>query len=442
MNEKEINTNNYYIKYSDDKYNKDLYCENVTDNPNFVCKNLLVIELYRLKLYNKLKKKLIKLIKEYCDINKLKYDNKQSNENKFSININFFIDIYSIIIIKMENKKDVLFNDISPFKKSNIEEYLINNKCINIDKIHTDLTIKLLPKMDEHYIRYYKRLLRLRKKLFSIKYKINYEIIDQIVLLSLELDNEYIERLKFKEIKYRKKIKIPLHVFNHLIKLFNNRVMNDYISTEILDDIVIEYIYMIYIRYMIISNGNNQASIMPSFKKLLKEKLNIKVELFGSPINTSMTTFGSLFYDIEWVFGSIGNYFNTKIIKGYYEINPPFDLCLINNVLNKSLNELNEANNNKNSLLFLLIIPLSYFKIKNFPNELNKYVTFDKILSKEEFPYIRYDRKFKNTKVSAIVDTRIIICNTSYISSYVNTNITDFSKLLKLWITKKTIKNN
>ena len=56
-----------------------------------------------------------------------------------------------------------------------------------------------------------------------------------------------------------------------------------------------------------------------------------------------MTNFGSIFYDIEWVFGSFGNYFNTNILKGYYEANPPFDICLIKNMFDKMVLELDKA---------------------------------------------------------------------------------------------------
>ena len=223
MNEKEINTNNFNIKYNDNKLNTDLYCENITDNPNYICKNLLIIELYRLKLYNKLKRKIIKIFDQYCEKKKIVLESKQLIDKVF------LLDILSLIIMNYSNKEDVFFDKKSPFTKSNIEKYFQKDKCLNIDKKIIEIVINIFPKLDEHYIRYYKRLIRLRNKLLSIQYQIKYEIIEQNAIITLQLDDEYINRLKFKEIKYRKNIKLPLHIFYHLIKLFNNRIMNDYI---------------------------------------------------------------------------------------------------------------------------------------------------------------------------------------------------------------------
>ena len=210
-------------------------------------------------------------------------------------------------------------------------------------------------------------------------------------------------------------------------------MLNNYLSNEVLDAKVIEYIYMIFNRYSILSSGNNQASLLPSFKKLLKEKLNIKIELFGSPINTSNSSFGSIFYDIESVFGSLGNVFRTNIIKGYYELNPIFDKCIIDTLILKCTNELIESQKKSNKLLFFFILPISYFKYSNLPDQLNEFIKFSIILEKNDFPYIRYNRNYTRTIVSPIVMTQLIICHTSFISNYVKFNVINFKKLLDAW---------
>ena len=190
---------------------------------------------------------------------------------------------------------------------------------------------------------------------------------------------------------------------------------------------------MIFIRYNTLSSGNNQASILPSFKKIIKDKLNIKLELFGSPLNTSSFTFGSIFYDIDHVFGSIGNYFNTKLLKGYYEINPIFDKCLIDNIIIKCFNEFNIANNNKAPLLFLIILPISYYKYSKKLNILNKFKKFEIILDKKKFPYIRYDRHFLKTKVTPIVDTHLLIYHNDYIKEIIKYNVLNFNTSIINW---------
>ena len=150
-----------------------------------------------------------------------------------------------------------------------------------------------------------------------------------------------------------------------------------------------------------------------------------------------MSNFGSLFYDIEWVFGSLGNYFNMEILSGNYELNPPFDYCLIKKMFEKILNDITNAQNNKKSLLFFIILSNSYFKINSYPNELIKFIKYNNTIKKELFPYIRYNRGYNKTNVSSIVDTRIIICHTSYVKDVYKKNVKYFELILKKWYYKK-----
>ena len=136
------------------------------------------------------------------------------------------------------------------------------------------------------------------------------------------------------------------------------------------------------------------------------------------------------------MFGSIGNYFDTKLIRGYYELNPIFDKCVITKVFIKSLNELIIANNNKEALLFCYIIPESYLKTNKLPQNIKQFMKYNILLDKNKFPYIRYSRTFNKTLVSPIVNTYIIICSTEYINKYVQFNLTNFNNLLTEWTDK------
>jgi hypothetical protein len=428
-----LETENNKLIYKDYKY---IY---ETINNNY-----LLIELERVKLYNKFilyfKKIYNKIINKYKNIN--------LNDKNIFPQEALLLDLISTLILNMKNNNNILFDSFfdkeSPFEKIKLQNYFFKKNCILT--LSNDLIkwcIKILSKLSKKYIKYYNKLYNTIKYLnneYSIKlnYLIDFEIIDnnKCIIINLKKDNNIIHY-----------IKLPYHIFSHLIKLYNNTIYNEYNNDTIKDNIVIEYIYMIFIRYNSISNGNNQSSILPSFKKLIKDKLNIKIELFGSALNTSMYKFGSVFYDIEKVFGSIGNYFDTNIIKGYYEINPIFDKCLIDNIFIKCDSELTNAENNKYGLLFLLILPASYFKLSNInlftnnygnlPSNIHKFIKYKKILSKENFPYIRYNRYMTKTIVSSIVKTNIIICHTSFISDYVSKNVLIFDSLLNNWIKKK-----
>ena len=404
-----IETNNFKLYYIKKTYD---FEKSVNNN--------IIIELYRSNLYNKLCEKLLNKLNKY-------------QENKIIMSNELALDILSMLIFNHNFKKsfDPLFDIESPFTIEKITDYIIKKKCISyFDKSINKIIIKIFPTISEYYIKYYKRIKKKINIINEINYEITYEIISNIVIIKLEILNNILD------LKYREEIKIPLHIFTHLTYLYNINILKIFDKKEVLDNKVIEYIYILFNRYHTLSSGNNQSSILPSFKKLLKETLNIKIELFGSSLNTSNTIFGSFFYDCEYMFGSIGNYFNTKLIRGYYELNPIFDKCIIDNIFKKSLDELTIANNNKEALLFCYIIPESYLKTNKLPDKIDEFLKYNILLDKKKFPYIRYSRTFNKTIVSPIVNTHIIICNTEYINKYVKINLNNFNNLLTEWSNK------
>jgi len=409
-------TNNFLINYKTQYYNN----------------NNIIIELYRKYLYEKLKKYLDKIREKHLKKKLNKNPNININDKHIYISQILSYDLLSIIIMNMDNKKDPLFNDISPFDKEKLNEYFNSNKCLRtIDSNIIKSIIKIYPKLSNKYIHYYNKLCNIKINNIYELYNINYKYNMNNVVITFKLNENNLPN-----IKYDNKLSFPIHVFNHLVKNYNIKNFNKFDDNDIIiNDNIILNIYILFTRYLTLSNGNNQASILPSFKKIIKEKLNIKIELFGSPLNTSNSTFGSYFYDTDHFFGSIGNFFNMDIIKGYYEINPPFDTCMINNIFSNCLRFLNKANDNKLPLLFLFIIPHTYFQNNGLnPSYFQKYLNYNKILSKDKFPYIRYNRNYKKTIVKPIVSTVILICNTEYVSEYVKYNIISFDKFINNWI--------
>lgn len=416
---KELKSDNFNIIYQDKKY----------DYQNI--KNIIIYELYKSTLYSKLLKKLKKYRSKYI----VKHPEIDNNDNKVFPSIPLLIDLVSLAIMNhnFNSNFDPMFDNTSPFEKHKLEKILRTDKHLSqfTDTI-IDASLYIIPNITKYYLKYYDRLTKRIKKIEKVEYELSQELIRTTVLIKLKIVPS-----KFSsKITYNDTLIISQHIFNHLVKLYNTKMFNKYETSEILDVKTLEYIYMVFNRYFTLSSGNNQASILPSFKKLIKEKFNIKIELFGSPINTSSATFGSYFYDIDYVFGSIGDYFKTDIKKGYYEVNPPFDRCLIYNVMIKTLNELNVANENKLPLLFLFVLPYSYFKYYVLPKDLSKYTKINILVPKEKFPYIRYNRTFTKTNVSPIVNTKLILCHTDYISSYVSENVQKFMVILNEWCSK------
>lgn len=99
-------------------------------------------------------------------------------------------------------------------------------------------------------------------------------------------------------------------------------------------------IYCLVKRYQILRSFNQQLAVEDTTLLELKEKEGINFELFGSVINTVLPNYCSLFYDIEKYFGSIGSAFDTKILKGNFTINPPFDETIMENIMSKFIKEM------------------------------------------------------------------------------------------------------
>jgi hypothetical protein len=426
-----INTNNFNLEYSNKIYE---YEKQTT--------NYIITEIYRSNLFYRLQNKILKYREKYLSnivkINPLIDINDKINY----MSIGFTTDLLTILICnhKFNSNFDTIFDNISPFNKQSLYNYFEVEKCIFIIDNIKKMIYNIFPKLEKKYIKYYKKLKHRIKFFDNIKYDIQYEkITDKTYIIKLKISDSNLHYIN--NLKYNNELIISNHIFIHLIKLYNIKNLNNFTSDEILDNNIIGFIYILFNRYNIFSSGNNQGSVLPSFKKFLKTYFNIKIELFGSPLNTSNTNYGSFFYDIDKYFGSLGNFFDINIKKGYYEINPPFDKCLIDKIFDKLLKDLINAENNKEALLFCLIIPKSYFINRNYDKLTKKFNYFFKhsiLFNKDKFPYIRYNKTFTKTLVSPIVDTYIIILHNSNICPFVQTNIKKFRELVNNW-TKKII---
>lgn len=74
-----------------------------------------------------------------------------------------------------------------------------------------------------------------------------------------------------------------------------------------------------------------QGSARTNEPKYPKNKHKCNAESPGPTINTPPKYFCSMFYDPEKYFGSIGNFFNCNIKKGFYENESAFR-CLDNGI--------------------------------------------------------------------------------------------------------------
>lgn len=185
--------------------------------------------------------------------------------------------------------------------------------------------------------------------------------ITKYINTKIKIAIEKISKLKYKNEKVKKKIS------NEIILIYKDSEIKiqsgiyKRIKSNILDN-SFEYfcnfdtlLWMIYSRYikMQLYNNSQGATTEEHYKKLQK-KFGSEIEGFGSIFNHTLRYYFGLFPDLEQFFGCLGNFFNSKIIKGFFLVNPPFTVLVINNTINHILEQLD---NTKENLTFLLVIP-------------------------------------------------------------------------------------
>ena len=226
---------------------------------------------------------------------------------------------------------------------------------------------------------------------------------------------EEISKLKYKDEKVDKKIsnEIILIYKDSQIKI-PNRIYKR-IKNSILDN-SFEYfcnfdtlLWMIYSRYIKMQLYNNsQGATTEKHYKQLQKTFGSEIEGFGSIFNHTLPYYFGLFPDLEQFFGCLGNFFNSKINKGFYLVNPPFTILAINNTINHILRQLNNA---KEELTFLLVIPawdnldraklnekcISKLQINNYEENLqldkcknSKYLRNYYLYCKEKYEYYNF----------------------------------------------------
>ena len=333
-------------------------------------------------------------IKRFNELNKI---------NKLLQNINENLDIFNFIITLISLNK----NNLDPLIPSKItkEDLKIYKKYIDVNKKQCDIITKECLTSINNVNIYVKN--NFNNDTYKFKKTINKNLIE----------------LQVNDIRFI----IPDVLYNKMINKFE-LVKNKSIKYN-LDNISLdELLWCIIYRYNILNLWNSiQLAVLPSIYEELITKFNCKLELFGSAMNHTIFHFCSLFYDLEKYFGSIGNFFNVELIKGFYLVNPPFDFYIMNETCKKIINSLNK---NKH-LSFFVTIPVwdnngieiinkncNGKKKKIYKTDFegykllkkNKHLIFNNIYCKENFKYFDY----LNYKELNVAPTHVIILSNIY----------------------------
>ena len=135
------------------------------------------------------------------------------------------------------------------------------------------------------------------------------------------------------------------------------KLLEKYYYGNTFDNFFKKLITCIIIRYSALFSLNQQAAVIPSMYLELKEKYNVNMELFGSPINSFYENYCSMYYDLESHVHSRGNFFNMNIERGFYVANPPFDETIMKNMSLSLIESLKNGDRNNNELSVFITIP-------------------------------------------------------------------------------------
>ena len=172
---------------------------------------------------------------------------------------------------------------------------------------------------------------------------------------------------------------IPKNLYDKMVlKIYNNNLYKN-LNLSKIDEII----WIILLRYKILSSDNHQLSLTDNIFNKLNKKYNFNFELFASSLNFNSDFYCSIFSDVEKYFGSYGSFYNLELIEGYYTFNPPFENRLMEKALNNILRDLDIAKINKKELVILMTIPIWDLEtIKNIDNKVP-------IINYEEYKIIK-----------------------------------------------------
>lgn len=157
------------------------------------------------------------------------------------------------------------------------------------------------------------------------------ESIDKQLFDSFDLTDSEQHKLKeiFNKPYYLAKEKIyngPTHLsYGHIKVLKTKRVIDLLARPRILPSDVLG----MYGRYLSINGGSDAQYTMTAkpYAEIMYEEWDVRYEGYSAPFNNRHSTFSSLYYDVDYLFGSVGPFDGQNIIDfsdHNMSINPPF----------------------------------------------------------------------------------------------------------------------
>jgi len=391
-----------------------------------------ILELYRGKIYCQIIKMFIHIVTENLgtEIFCTKKSYPRTLTNLLS---SWMFTLYAFD----SNNNDPFFPDsfsnMKPLKITLLDFCKYNeNHEINYEEIIDEILLKFL-----EYIEIQKEILdKYKISPFYLNSKDNYTITKKSFTQKRENNNVIFYKFKIL-VSFGIKDKRLLNILDNILLPIDvyNKLKNNYTGINKDLDIII---WIIIFRYQLLGSNNHQLGVLPNIISMMTKDYGLTFECFASSINSSLSKYCSIYYDLEKYFGSQGNFFKANLIEGTYGFNPPYQKDIMDKGILKLFDLLNNAKNNDKKLTFIMTIPIWDKEGQEILNQHNKidYGDFDiikdikssdyfiglRIISKENFTYL--DHNFKLYKNKTIQNTYIIMMSTdktidfTYINNY------------------------
>ena len=386
-------------------------------------------ELYRGELYCNL----LKVFSKSCltNLNEKIFSHKKSSYRTITnLLSSWFFTLYQYYNFSDDPFYPTNFNYMDTLIKT-IEDYWsihnVENTKEKIDKIISDLIFcyeDILKKLTNYKtnettaIVSKKKIIQERDNVDVLFYKFNLDIKSYHHVNCNKLNNII------------NNIIIPIEQYNIIEHRYNNIMIG---KTDEMDSII----WIVLYRYQLLSSNNNQLAVLENILEKMKIDFNLSHECFASAINGTLSSYCSIYYDVERYFGSIGSYFNVILQKGTFSFNPPYQYDIINNGIKRMIEFLD---NTSDELNFIITIPIWDLEGKKIMadnlmennNTLIKYNDFNTInmiknskyfkglrmISKDEFTY--FDHNFHLYKNKTIQNTYVIVMSNNIDCNYIN----------------------
>jgi len=289
-------------------------------------------EIERYKQYSLIVKKVIRIFIKH----KIKPKKNTLQNNVYKIISRFIIS--NLSVKKIKNLQDGLFHNYKSdesFRNDIKSIFIINDdKC---DKLVKQINICKL------FNRATRAIQSTKPTNATNDYKLEMDIGDEMI--EYKLVGGIIQNLRIPVVVYEQ-------LKNRYAEYCSVNKKDKFCQTNQLDNLV----YILLLRYHTINSGAQQFG-MPYSVRNKFQSIEFDFECFASTLNHYLKYYCSMFYDIEKYFMSLGPFQNIDYYRGRYMANPPYELDLLNGLVNKILYSIENSSLKDKSLTFMFGLP-------------------------------------------------------------------------------------